>query len=67
MVLFKEDEPELITGTGLDTDLKEANAKLTNIGQELNDSKEQICMPNKSTERICNDLNPGYKGKVGQA
>eukprot|EP00972_Heterocapsa_arctica_P031735 4675311-Heterocapsa_arctica.AAC.1 len=42
MVLFKEGDTEEEAIRGLYKDLNEANKKLTDIGQVLNDKKEQI-------------------------
>eukprot|EP00972_Heterocapsa_arctica_P005229 775432-Heterocapsa_arctica.AAC.1 len=52
MVLFKEEETEEQTMTGLQADLTAAKRKLTTIGQGLNDGKEQIFVPNKSSKQI---------------
>eukprot|EP00972_Heterocapsa_arctica_P019787 2917647-Heterocapsa_arctica.AAC.1 len=45
----------------------EAKNKLTDIGQVLNDKKEQICVHSKTGERIRHQTCPYYKGRVGQA
>eukprot|EP00972_Heterocapsa_arctica_P071411 10550697-Heterocapsa_arctica.AAC.1 len=44
MVLFKEGDNEEEATSGLYKDLMEAKNKLTEIGQVLNDKKEQLCV-----------------------
>eukprot|EP00972_Heterocapsa_arctica_P061649 9091730-Heterocapsa_arctica.AAC.1 len=48
-------------------DLDRTTGRLTNIGQVLNDSKEQVFMPNESIERLWTNVQRDCKGKVGQA
>eukprot|EP00972_Heterocapsa_arctica_P020437 3014424-Heterocapsa_arctica.AAC.1 len=55
MVSFKNDDTEIQAVMGLSKDLDKAKEKLTSIGQLLNDSKEQIIMPNKSMETTRKD------------
>eukprot|EP00972_Heterocapsa_arctica_P043023 6343717-Heterocapsa_arctica.AAC.1 len=43
MVLFKEEETEVETLSGLDTDLQAAKQQLTIIGQVLNNGRADIC------------------------
>eukprot|EP00972_Heterocapsa_arctica_P011883 1740302-Heterocapsa_arctica.AAC.1 len=45
----------------------EAKNKLTEIGQALNDKKEQIVVQSKTGERIWHQTCPDYNGRVGQA
>eukprot|EP00972_Heterocapsa_arctica_P073132 10801424-Heterocapsa_arctica.AAC.1 len=45
----------------------EAKNKLTDIGQVLNDKKEQIFVQIKTGEIIWHQYSPDYKGRVGQA
>eukprot|EP00972_Heterocapsa_arctica_P068577 10132696-Heterocapsa_arctica.AAC.1 len=63
MVLFKEDETEIQTVDGLNSDLNNAKQKLTKIGQVVNDSKEQTFMPNKNMEKLWQEISPDCKGK----
>eukprot|EP00972_Heterocapsa_arctica_P004438 659409-Heterocapsa_arctica.AAC.1 len=51
MVLFKE----------------EAEQKLTDIGQVLNDKKEQVFVQSKTGGIIWHQTSPEHKGRVGQA
>eukprot|EP00972_Heterocapsa_arctica_P057831 8530844-Heterocapsa_arctica.AAC.1 len=67
MVLLKEEGTEEQTIVKLHTDLTAAKQKLTDIGQVLNDEKEQIFAQRKSGEQIWNRTSPEYKGRVGQA
>eukprot|EP00972_Heterocapsa_arctica_P004176 619730-Heterocapsa_arctica.AAC.1 len=67
MVLFKEGDTEEEAISGLYNDLMEANNKLTEIGQVLNDKKEQISIQSKTGERIWHQTCPDYKGRAGQA
>eukprot|EP00972_Heterocapsa_arctica_P087403 12889980-Heterocapsa_arctica.AAC.1 len=48
MVLFKEGDTEEEAISGLYKDLMEAKHKLTNIGQVLNDKKEQMFVQSKT-------------------
>eukprot|EP00972_Heterocapsa_arctica_P108113 15922581-Heterocapsa_arctica.AAC.1 len=48
-------------------DLDRTKGRLTSIGQGLDDSKSNVFMPMKSIERQWNNIQPDYKGKVGQA
>eukprot|EP00972_Heterocapsa_arctica_P005054 749710-Heterocapsa_arctica.AAC.1 len=67
MVLFKEGETEEEAISGLYKDLMEAKNTLTEIGQVLNDKKEQIFVQSKTGERLWHQTCPDYKGRVGQA
>eukprot|EP00972_Heterocapsa_arctica_P008951 1314306-Heterocapsa_arctica.AAC.1 len=67
MVLFKEGDTEEEAISGLYQDLMEAKNKLTDIGQVLNDKKEQIFVQSKTGERVWHQQCPNYKGRVGQA
>eukprot|EP00972_Heterocapsa_arctica_P029182 4291267-Heterocapsa_arctica.AAC.1 len=67
MVRFKEGDTEEESISGLYKDLMEAKSKLTEIGQVLNDKKEQIFVQSKTGERIWHQNCPEYKGRVGQA
>eukprot|EP00972_Heterocapsa_arctica_P057593 8496822-Heterocapsa_arctica.AAC.1 len=67
MVLFKEGDSEEGAIRGLYKDLIEANNKLTEIGQVLNDTKELIFEQSKTGEIIWHQNCPDYKGRVGQA
>eukprot|EP00972_Heterocapsa_arctica_P053027 7807671-Heterocapsa_arctica.AAC.1 len=67
MVLFKEGDTEEEGISGLYKDLIEAKNKLTEIGQVLNDKKEQIVVQSKTGERRWHQTCPDYKGRVGQA
>eukprot|EP00972_Heterocapsa_arctica_P038895 5731412-Heterocapsa_arctica.AAC.1 len=66
MVLFKESDNENFAVEGIIADLDRTNRKLKAIGQRLNDGKEQILVPFKSTEIKFRENIPDYKGKVGQ-
>eukprot|EP00972_Heterocapsa_arctica_P041788 6160496-Heterocapsa_arctica.AAC.1 len=66
MVLFKEGDTEEEATSGLYNDLMEAKNKLTEIGQVLNDKKEQIFVQSKTGKRIWHQTCPD-KGRVGQA
>eukprot|EP00972_Heterocapsa_arctica_P103788 15296319-Heterocapsa_arctica.AAC.1 len=48
-------------------DLANTKARLRAIGQRLNEDKEQLFVPFKSTEKIIRERDPHYKGKIGQA
>eukprot|EP00972_Heterocapsa_arctica_P090935 13415317-Heterocapsa_arctica.AAC.1 len=67
MVLFKEGDTEEEAIKGLYKDLTEAKKKLKDIGQVLNDKKEQFFVQSKTGEIIWHQTSPDYKGKVGQA
>eukprot|EP00972_Heterocapsa_arctica_P097935 14449933-Heterocapsa_arctica.AAC.1 len=67
MVLFKEPDNENFAVEGMIAGLDRTKGKLKAIGQRLNDGKEQISVPFKSTERMFRENIPDYKGKVGQA
>eukprot|EP00972_Heterocapsa_arctica_P088870 13105333-Heterocapsa_arctica.AAC.1 len=67
MVLFKESDNENFAVEGIIADLDRTKGKLKAIGQRLNDGKEQIFVPFKSTEKMFREKIPDYKGKVGQA
>eukprot|EP00972_Heterocapsa_arctica_P098658 14559408-Heterocapsa_arctica.AAC.1 len=67
MILFKEGDTAEEAISGLYKDLMEANNTLTEIGQVLNDMKEQIFVQSKTGERIWHQECPDYKGRVGQA
>eukprot|EP00972_Heterocapsa_arctica_P090436 13340221-Heterocapsa_arctica.AAC.1 len=67
MVLFKEGDTEEEAISGLYNDLVEAKSKLTQIGQVLNDKKEQLFVQSKTGERIWHQNCPEYKARVGQA
>eukprot|EP00972_Heterocapsa_arctica_P081073 11946680-Heterocapsa_arctica.AAC.1 len=67
MVLFNEGDTEEEAISGLFTYLIEAKNKLTEIGQVLNDKKEQIFVQSKTGESIWHQTCPDYKGRVCQA
>eukprot|EP00972_Heterocapsa_arctica_P095063 14020814-Heterocapsa_arctica.AAC.1 len=67
MVLFKEGDTEEEAISGLYKCLIEANNKLTEVGQVLNDKKEHIFVQSKTGARIWHQTCPDYKGRVGQA
>eukprot|EP00972_Heterocapsa_arctica_P069183 10222409-Heterocapsa_arctica.AAC.1 len=67
MVLFKEGDTGEEAVSGLYKDLMEAKDTFTNIGQVLNDKKEQIFLQSKTGERVWHQNCPEYKGSVGQA
>eukprot|EP00972_Heterocapsa_arctica_P110858 16325055-Heterocapsa_arctica.AAC.1 len=67
MVLFKDGDTEEKAISGLYKDLMETKNKLTEIGQVLNDKKEQIIVQSKTGERIWHQTCTDYKGRVGQA
>eukprot|EP00972_Heterocapsa_arctica_P016928 2498592-Heterocapsa_arctica.AAC.1 len=68
VVLVKEEDAEEQAIRGLHKDLTEAKQKLTDIGQVLNDKKEQIFVQSRTGERVWHQTSPDYyKGKVGQA
>eukprot|EP00972_Heterocapsa_arctica_P056511 8339721-Heterocapsa_arctica.AAC.1 len=67
MALFKEGDVEEEAISGLYKDLMEAKKRLTEIGQVLNDQKEQIFVQSKTGEIIWHQTGPDYKGRVGQA
>eukprot|EP00972_Heterocapsa_arctica_P004302 639650-Heterocapsa_arctica.AAC.1 len=67
MVLCKEGDTEEEAISGLCEDLMEANNKLTETGQVLNDRKEHIFVQSRTGERIWHQTCPDYKGRVGQA
>eukprot|EP00972_Heterocapsa_arctica_P064866 9574527-Heterocapsa_arctica.AAC.1 len=67
MVLFKESDNEHFAVEGILADLDRTKGQLKAIGHRLNDGKEQICVPFKSTERVFRENILDYKGKVGQA
>eukprot|EP00972_Heterocapsa_arctica_P070123 10358903-Heterocapsa_arctica.AAC.1 len=60
MVLFKEGDTEEEAISGLHKDLSEAKNKLTEIGQVLNDKKEQNFVHSKTGERIWHQTCPDY-------
>eukprot|EP00972_Heterocapsa_arctica_P018495 2732593-Heterocapsa_arctica.AAC.1 len=64
MVLFKEGDTEEQAIIGLHKYLTETKQKLTNIGQVLNDKKEQISVQSKTGERVWRQTTPDYKGRV---
>eukprot|EP00972_Heterocapsa_arctica_P084975 12521305-Heterocapsa_arctica.AAC.1 len=67
MVLFKEGDTEEEDISGLYKDLMEAKKRLTEIGQVLNDKKEQIFVQSTTGDKIWHQTSPDYKGRVGQA
>eukprot|EP00972_Heterocapsa_arctica_P062760 9257156-Heterocapsa_arctica.AAC.1 len=67
MVLFKEYDTEVAAVEGIIQDVDDTNGRLTDIGQRLNDGKEEIFVPFKSMDKIWRERFPDYKGKVGQA
>eukprot|EP00972_Heterocapsa_arctica_P079533 11720834-Heterocapsa_arctica.AAC.1 len=67
MVLFKESGNDKFAVEGIIADLDRTKGKLKAIGQRLNDGKEQMFVPFKSTVIILRENIPDYKGKVGQA
>eukprot|EP00972_Heterocapsa_arctica_P102077 15040352-Heterocapsa_arctica.AAC.1 len=67
MVLFKEGDTEEEAIRGLYKYLTEAKQKLTDIGQVLNDKKQQIFAQSKTGEIIWHQTSPEYKGRLGQA
>eukprot|EP00972_Heterocapsa_arctica_P093931 13854328-Heterocapsa_arctica.AAC.1 len=67
MLLFREDPTEIQAVLGIMDDLDRTKGRFTSIGQVLNDSKEEVFMPNKSIERVWRNIQPDYKGAVGQA
>eukprot|EP00972_Heterocapsa_arctica_P042854 6318869-Heterocapsa_arctica.AAC.1 len=66
MVLFKDGDTEEEAISGLYKHLMEAKNKLTEIGQVLNDKKEQIFVQSKTGEIIWHQTCPDYKCRVGQ-
>eukprot|EP00972_Heterocapsa_arctica_P031307 4609430-Heterocapsa_arctica.AAC.1 len=58
MVLLKESDTEIGAVEGIMKDLDNTKGRLTDIGQRLNDSKEQIVVPNKSMEQLWNQVLP---------
>eukprot|EP00972_Heterocapsa_arctica_P110474 16264050-Heterocapsa_arctica.AAC.1 len=67
VVIFQEGDTEEEAIRGLYKYLTEAKHKLTDIGQVLNDKKEQIFVQSKTGEIIWHQTSPYYKGRVGQA
>eukprot|EP00972_Heterocapsa_arctica_P016047 2366061-Heterocapsa_arctica.AAC.1 len=67
MVLFKEGDTEEEAISKLYKYLIEAKNTSTEIGQVLNDKKEQIFVQSKTGEIIWHQTCPDYKGRVGQA
>eukprot|EP00972_Heterocapsa_arctica_P074707 11024931-Heterocapsa_arctica.AAC.1 len=67
MLLFKEGDTEEEAINGLYKDLMEARNKLTEIGQVLNDKKEQIFVQSKTGARKWHQTCPDYKGRIGRA
>eukprot|EP00972_Heterocapsa_arctica_P032750 4822415-Heterocapsa_arctica.AAC.1 len=63
MVRFKEGDAEEEAIRGLYKALTEAAQKLTDIGQVLNDKKEQISVQSKTGEIIWHQTSPDYKGR----
>eukprot|EP00972_Heterocapsa_arctica_P018620 2751219-Heterocapsa_arctica.AAC.1 len=63
MVLLKEGDTEEEAISGLYKDLMESNNKLTEIGQVLNNKKEQIFVQRKTGEIIWHQTCPDYKGR----
>eukprot|EP00972_Heterocapsa_arctica_P091478 13496040-Heterocapsa_arctica.AAC.1 len=63
MVLFEEGDTEEEAIRGVRQYLTEAEQQLTDIGQVLNDKKEQIFVQNKTGERIWHQTSPEYKGR----
>eukprot|EP00972_Heterocapsa_arctica_P090981 13424019-Heterocapsa_arctica.AAC.2 len=58
MVLFREDPTEAQAVIGIMDDLERTKGRLTSIGQVLNDSKEQVFMPNTYIERHWTNIQP---------
>eukprot|EP00972_Heterocapsa_arctica_P012789 1880058-Heterocapsa_arctica.AAC.1 len=63
MVFFKEGDTEDQAIKGLHKYLTEAKQKLTDIGQVLNDKKEQIFVQRRTGERVWHQTSPDYKGR----
>eukprot|EP00972_Heterocapsa_arctica_P009499 1399730-Heterocapsa_arctica.AAC.1 len=63
MVLFKQGDIEEEAISGLYNYMMEARNKLTEIGQVLNDKKEQTFVKRKTGERIWHQTCPDYKGR----
>eukprot|EP00972_Heterocapsa_arctica_P074665 11018559-Heterocapsa_arctica.AAC.1 len=61
MFRFKEGDTEEEAISGLYKDLMEAKSKFTEIGQVLNDKKEQMLVQSKTGERIWHQNCPDYK------
>eukprot|EP00972_Heterocapsa_arctica_P031993 4712895-Heterocapsa_arctica.AAC.1 len=67
MVLFKETSNETETVNGIIEDLASTKGRLREIGQRLNDAKEQIFVPFESAAKTFREKVPDYKGSIGQA
>eukprot|EP00972_Heterocapsa_arctica_P093615 13808964-Heterocapsa_arctica.AAC.1 len=63
MVLPKESDNEHFVVEGIIADLDRTKGKLKAIGQRLNDGKEQMFVPFKSTEIMFRENILDYKGK----